>query len=104
MCIRFTTETNIMENQQDYILNNNQVQVLLTGYYGDGHLKTKNKKFTYITSSITKSSPVSGMMYKMWSSTTSQQWRKLQAELKSKGQVMTKRAFTNELYKRLAKI
>jgi len=55
-------------------------------------------------SEILNKYPVSGMRYKMWSSTTSQQWRKLQAELKSKGQVLSKRAFANELNKRLDKI
>lgn len=44
-----------MDNQQDYILNSNQIQVLLTGTFGDGHIaETPNKKGYYQTSGIYK--------------------------------------------------
>ena len=41
-------------NQQDYSLTNNQLQVLLTGTYGDGHICKKSKNYYYQTNSIYK--------------------------------------------------
>ena len=77
-------------------------------------VKKDGKKFWYLRvgrhngsfniSDILSRYPVNGMRYKVWSSETSQQWRKLLVELKSKGQVISNRAFTNELNKRLGKI
>ena len=49
-------KTNIMENQQDYVLSSSQEQVLLTGYLGDGNVSksTNNKNYSYRASSISK--------------------------------------------------
>lgn len=55
-------------------------------------------------SEILSKYPVVGMEYKVWSSETSHEWRKLRAELKSKGQVMSKRGFSDEINRRLDKI
>ncbi len=55
-------------------------------------------------SEILSKYPVEGMEYKMWCPETSREWRKLQAELKSGGKELSKRAFTNELKIRLSKI
>ena len=47
---------------------------------------------------------VPSMDYKMWSSETSLEWRKLQAELKSDEITVSKRKFSNLLNERLSKI
>lgn len=45
-----------MGNQQDYNLNQNQIQVLLTGTFGDGNIvKTNSNNWYYQTNSIHKS-------------------------------------------------
>lgn len=86
------------------------------GIYGQLTVENKKdgRKFFYIRvrkhdgafniSEILRKYPVEGMEYKMWCSETSQEWRKLQAELKSDGRVLSKRSFTNEINKRLSKI
>lgn len=44
-----------MENQQDYILNNNQIQVILTGTFSDGYISIgKSGNSYYSTNSIHK--------------------------------------------------
>lgn len=42
-----------MGNQQDYNLTNNQLQILLSGYFGDGHITiTENNKGIFTTNSV----------------------------------------------------
>lgn len=46
--------TKIIDNQQDYVLNNKQVQVLLTGTFGDGSIQKGNISARYTTNCIHK--------------------------------------------------
>ena len=68
------------------------------------YLRVGRHEGSFIISEILRKYPVEGMEYKMWSSETSREWRKLQVELKSEKRVVSRRGFTNEINRRLSMI
>ena len=54
-CMIENIKTEVTENQQGCILSTGQCQVLLTGYFGDGHItKTERQNRSFVSSSIVK--------------------------------------------------
>tara|TARA_R100001086_G_scaffold214519_1_gene130561 strand:- start:429 stop:1145 length:717 start_codon:yes stop_codon:yes gene_type:complete len=56
---------------------------------------------SFIISELLRKYYIDCFSYKLWCSETSQEWRKLQVQLKSEDKVLSNRKFTNELNKRL---
>lgn len=61
------------------------------------YLYFKRHSGAYEITKILEKYPIDCFKYKLWSSTTTQKWGKLQAELKSKGISVTNRKFANML-------